>query len=73
MTSEDHLVLNWFIFNVFESFVITDFNFFGFCFLCVYFGYFSPKKMVLINLNAVTKIDCKMWELCMHLDYDHFA
>ena len=42
--------------------------------------YFSHKKLLLINLNAekiccnfsYKKIYSKMWELCMHPDYDHF-
>ena len=37
-----------------------------FCFHCVYFGHFSRKKLVVINLNAVIKIYSKMRELCMH-------
>ena len=47
---------------------------FGFAFFVFILDiYFSRKKLVLINLNAVIKIYSKMWESCMHPDYDHFV
>ena len=43
--------------------------------LCLFWAFIhsSCKKLVLINLNAVIKIYSKLWELCMHPDYDYFV
>ena len=61
------------MFSVFNSFSIIKFISFGFVsFVFIVDTQFFLEKLVLINLNAVTKIYSKMRELCMHPDYDHF-
>ena len=54
--------------------VVTSWTFFWFPLLCLFWTYVSCKKLLLVNLNA-EKCCCnvsKIWELCMHPDYDHF-
>ena len=73
MKSKDQLAKNYLVFNVFNSFGIIDFIWFGFVsFMFILDIHFSRKKLVLISLNAVIKIYSKIWELCMHPDYEHF-
>lgn len=72
MKSESQLALNWFNFNLFNSFGLTDFGLALFCFC--WQDIFLSKNLVYMNLTSFFSGEfyTKTQEFWVHSAYDHY-